>query len=100
MAGEAEQDSFDTPFGRQPGIVIHSYVAHSLIEGHYIRRQSWWLGFAITLVFCYGMTIWCARGGSAVRPVLLCMAATAVIVGVAALSIVVGPLLVRRRCTR
>jgi len=91
MAGEAERDSFDTPFGRQPGIVIHSYVAHSLIEGHDIRRLSWWLGFAITLVFCYAMTIWSARGGSAAGLVLLCAAATAVIVGIAILGIVSGP---------
>jgi CHASE2 domain-containing sensor protein len=91
LAGEAEQDSFDTAFGRQPGIVIHSYVAHSLIEGHYIRRHSWWLGFAITLAFCYGLTIWCARGGSAASLILFCVAATAVTVAAATLSIVVGP---------
>jgi CHASE2 domain-containing sensor protein len=91
LAGEAEQDSFDTPFGRQPGIVIHSYVAHSLIEGHDIRRLSWWLGFAITLVFCYTMTIWSARGVSAAGLVLLCVAATAVTVGIAVLGIVSGP---------
>jgi CHASE2 domain-containing sensor protein len=91
MAGEAGQDAFDTAFGRQPGIVIHSYVAHSLIEGHYIRRHSWWLGFALMLVFCYAMTTWCARGGSAAGLILICVAATAVTVTVAALSIVVGP---------
>lgn len=91
MAGEAEGDSFDTPFGRQPGIVIHSYVAHSLIEGHYIRRHSWWLGFALTLVFCYAMAVWCARGASVSGLVLLCAAATAIVLAIAAVSIVVGP---------
>jgi CHASE2 domain-containing sensor protein len=91
MAGEAEQDSFDTAFGRQPGIVIHSYVAHSLIEAHYIRRLSWWLGFAITLVFCYAMTLWCARGGSAASLGVLCAAATAITLAIGALVIVVGP---------
>jgi CHASE2 domain-containing sensor protein len=91
MAGEAEGDSFETPFGRQPGIVIHSYVAHSIIEGHYIRRHSWWLGFAMTLVFCYGLAIWSARGGAAFSLIVLCAAATAVTIAVAILSIVAGP---------
>jgi CHASE2 domain-containing sensor protein len=91
MAGEAEGDSFDTPFGRQPGIVIHSYVAHSLIEGHYIRRHSWWLGFALTLMFCYAMAVWCARGASIGGLVLLCTAATVIVLAIAAVSIVVGP---------
>jgi CHASE2 domain-containing sensor protein len=91
MAGQAEQDSFETAFGRQPGIVVHAYVAHSLIESHYIQRQSWWLGFAITLVFCYWLTIACAHGASAGALVSLCLGATAVVVGVSAASIIVGP---------
>ena len=91
MAGQAEQDSFETAFGRQPGIVIHSYVAHSLIESHFIQRQSWWLGFAITLVFCYWLTISCAHGAGTVALVCLCLAATVVVVGVSVASIMVGP---------
>jgi CHASE2 domain-containing sensor protein len=91
MAGEVEGDSFDTAFGRQPGIVIHSYVAHSLIEGHYIRRHSWWLGFAMTLMFCYAMAVWCGRGASVTGLVLLCAGATAAALAVAVVSIVVGP---------
>jgi CHASE2 domain-containing sensor protein len=91
MAGEAEGDSFDTPFGRQPGIVIHSYVAHSLIEGHYIRRHSWWLGFALTVMFCYAMAVWCARGASLTGLVLLSATATVIVIAIAAVSIVVGP---------
>lgn len=91
MAGQAEQDSFETAFGRQPGIVIHSYVAHSLIESHFIQRQSWWLGFAITLVFCYWLTISSAHGAGVVTLVGLCLFATAVVVGVSVLNIMVGP---------
>ena len=91
MAGQAEQDSFETPFGRQPGIVIHSYVAHSLIESHFIQRQSWWLGFAITVVFCYWLTISRARRAGAVALVCLCAGATAVVVGVSVASIMIGP---------
>jgi CHASE2 domain-containing sensor protein len=91
MAGEAASDSFDTPFGRQPGIVIHSYVAHSLLESHYIRRHSWWLGFAVTLVFCYALAVACARGASAANLAALCAVATAVVVAVAVVSILTGP---------
>ena len=91
MAGEAEGDSFDTPFGRQPGIVIHSYVAHSLIEAHYIRRQSWWLGFVMTVLFCYAMAVWCGRGGGVAGLALLCAVATAVVLAIAVASIMVGP---------
>ena len=91
MAGEAEQDSFETVFGRKPGITIHSYVVHSLRQAHDIRRHPWWLGFAVTLVFCYGMTIWCANGAPVRRLVGLSIAATVVILVVAVASILVGP---------
>lgn len=91
MAGEGEQDSFDTAFGRQPGVMIHAYVAHSLRQAHDIRRHSWWFGFAITLVFCYWMTVWCASGAHVRTLVALCIAATIVIVTVAVVSILAGP---------
>jgi CHASE2 domain-containing sensor protein len=91
MAGEAEQDSFDTPFGSKPGIVIHAYVAHSLRQGHDIRRHAWWLGLAVTLVFCYAMTAWDASGASAARLFALCAAATVVILAIAVASIRLGP---------
>ena len=91
MAGQAEQDSFESAFGRQPGIVIHSYVAHSLIESHFIERQSWWLGFAITLVFCYWLAIACLHGAGAAALVGLCLGATAVVLGVSVASIIAGP---------
>jgi CHASE2 domain-containing sensor protein len=91
MAGQAEHDSFETAFGRQAGIVIHSYVAHSLIESHYIQRHSWWLGFAMTLVFCYWLTLSCAHGASAGTLVRVCGVATAVVIGVSVASIIAGP---------
>jgi CHASE2 domain-containing sensor protein len=91
MAGEAEQDSFNTVSGRKPGIVIHSYVVHSLRQAHDIRYHAWWLGFAIMLVFCYWMTIWCANGVNVRMLVALCVFATLVVVGTAIVSILVGP---------
>lgn len=91
MAGEAERDSFDTVVGRKPGIVIHAYAVHSLRQAHDIRRHSWWLGFAITLVFCYWLTIWCANGVRMRALVGLCVAATALVIAIAVASILVGP---------
>jgi len=91
MAGEAEQDSFDTVSGRKPGIVVHSYAVHSLRQAHDIRQHSWWLGFAIMLVFCYWMTIWCANGVNVRTLTALCVFATLVVVGIAVVSILVGP---------
>jgi hypothetical protein len=91
MAGEAERDSFDTVAGRKSGIVVHSYVVHSLRQAHDIRRHSWWLGFAIMFVFCYWMAVWCANGVNVRTLVALCVFATLVIVGIAVVSILVGP---------
>ena len=92
LAGEAsERDSFQTAFGRQYGIVIHSYVAHSLRQGHFIRRQSWWLGLAVIVVCCYSLTLWCANGAPARRLVTLCAGATAIVVATAVASILIGP---------
>ena len=93
LAGEAsERDSFITPYGVQPGIVIHSYVTHSLRRGHYIRPQSWWLGPAIIVAFCYWITLACANGMPARRLVLLCAGSTVIIVAIAVACILIGPL--------
>jgi CHASE2 domain-containing sensor protein len=91
MAGEAERDSFETVAGRKPGVVIHSYAVHSLRQAHDIRRHSWWLGFAIMLVFCYWMTIWFANGVNVGTLIGLCVVATLIVVGIAVVSILIGP---------
>lgn len=92
MAGEeSEQDSFDTVFGRKPGIMIHAYVAHSLRNGHFFQRHSWWLGLAVLLVFCYWLTVWCVNGAPARRLVALCVGASAAIILIAIISARLGP---------
>ena len=45
----------------------------------------------MTLVFCYAMAVWCARGASVSGLVLLSAAATVIVFAIAAVSIVVGP---------
>lgn len=91
LAGERERDSFDTPFGRQPGVVIHGWVAHSLLERHFIERHSWWLGSAIILVCCGALTVRAAHGASVRELVLGCVAATAFVLALAVVSLFAGP---------
>lgn len=92
VAGEnSDRDSFETPFGRRKGVLIHADQIHSLRQGHFIRAQSWWLGFAFTLAFCYWLAAWCANGAPAARLVLLCAGATVCLVAVAVVSILTGP---------
>jgi CHASE2 domain-containing sensor protein len=92
IAGEeSEQDSFNTPFGRKPGAVVHAYVVHSLRQRHYFERHSWWLGVAVLVVFCYWLTVWCVNGVRLRRLVALCAAATVGIIVIAIASVKAGP---------
>ena len=88
---ESDADSFETPFGRKPGVVIHADVVHSLRNSHFIRRHSWWLGVSFILVFCYWMAASCAGGASAAKLSAICGAATACFIAVAVASILAGP---------
>jgi CHASE2 domain-containing sensor protein len=88
---ESDADSFETPFGRKPGVVIHADVVHSLRTSHFIRRHSWWLGVSFILVFCYWLAASCAGGASATKLAAICGAATACFIAVAVASILAGP---------
>lgn len=93
LVGEdSESDSFDTPFGRKPGVIVHADAIHSLVHGHYIRYGPWWLRFFPMLAFCYGLAVWCANGGSVGRLLLVCLVATAGFGATAVAGIVAGPL--------
>jgi hypothetical protein len=92
LAGEErDRDSFNTPFGRKHGVLIHAYVAHSLRQEHYFHRQPWWLGLGFTLVFGYWMTLWCAAGVPARTIAMLAGVATVVILATAVGGVLVGP---------
>ena len=88
---ESDADSFDTPFGRKPGVVIHADVVHSLRNSHFIQRHSWWLAVSFILVFCYWLAALCAEGASAAKLAIVCGAATACFIVVAIASILTGP---------
>src|SRR5262249_28751515 len=58
LVGEQSQaDSFRTPYGTLPGVVIHSFVIHSLRQNQFIRRVPWWLSFLMVFVSCYLVTL-------------------------------------------
>jgi hypothetical protein len=88
---ESESDTFETPFGRKLGVAIHADVVYSLRQSHFIRPHSWWLGLAVTLVFCYWLTVWCANGVSLRRLSLLCAGATVFVIVLAVVGIRSGP---------
>ncbi len=92
LAGEeSDLDSFETPFGRKPGVVIHADAVHSLRSSHFIQSHSWWLGLSFILVFCYWLAAWCASGASTTKLGALCGAATTCFIAVAVASILAGP---------
>lgn len=93
LVGEAsDADSFDTPFGHKPGVIVHADAIHSLAHSHYIRKGPWWLRFFPMLAFCYGLAVWSAHDGPAGRLALVCLAATACFCVTAVVGIVAGPL--------
>lgn len=88
LVGEAsERDSFETPFGRKSGIVIHSYAIHSLRRQHFIHRKPWWTSFPAILILCYLLTLSTAAGASWTRLVVFALLASLVIVVASALAI-------------
>jgi CHASE2 domain-containing sensor protein len=91
MAEASESDSFDTPFGRTPGAIVHASAIHSLVHGHYIRQGPAWIRFVSMLAFCYGLAVWCVSGVAAIRLILVCVAATACFVAIAVVGILTGP---------
>lgn len=87
----SEPESFATPFGTKPGVVVHADVAHSLIHQHYISDVPWWASLAVMLLFCYSLATLCADGVPTLRLVALCAGATVMLIGTAIFAIRVGP---------
>jgi CHASE2 domain-containing sensor protein len=54
LVGEdSPQDSFSTPYGVQPGVVIHANAIHSLRQHNFIIRAGWWVTLAMIFLLCY-----------------------------------------------
>jgi CHASE2 domain-containing sensor protein len=53
---ESREDTFSTPYGMQPGAVIHAAAIHSLRHALFIKRMSWRSSFLMIAVSCFLIT--------------------------------------------
>ena len=87
LVGEdSARDSFPTPYGIKPGAVIHAYAIHSLRHNHFIERGSWWVSLLMISLLCYLMMVLTARGVGSLKLLLINVAFSVLIVGIAILA--------------
>jgi CHASE2 domain-containing sensor protein len=67
---ESKEDSFTTPYGVKPGVVIHAFAIHSLRREHFIKRTSWWSSFMMIAVSCFVIMYVASRPESSWRAIL------------------------------
>jgi hypothetical protein len=84
---ESAQDSFQTPYGIKPGIVIHAYAVHSLTRDHFFERPAWWITLLMISPWCYLMMVMVSRGVRSLKLVLINLAASLFIVVISALAV-------------
>ena len=65
-------DIFSTPFGNKLGVILHAYVIHSLVHGHYIRRMPFWPTLILVYFFCYWLMVFVHKGTSLWKLLGLC----------------------------
>jgi hypothetical protein len=53
---ENKNDSFLTPFGRRPGVMVHADVVEALRDGRMVQRAPWWLEEVLIAASCYLLT--------------------------------------------
>lgn len=83
IVGErSHQDSFPTPYGVQPGAVIHGYAAHSLRQNHFIKRSDWWVTLLMISLMCYLMMVLISLGIGNVKLILINVGSSIVIIGI------------------
>jgi len=58
----SDQDTFKTPFGKVPGVMIHAFAAESLAHGLYIQHLPPWQIFVLIFGFCYILAVFAAQG--------------------------------------
>lgn len=72
LVGErGKNDLWQTPYGEVPGVLIHSYVVHSLRQNHFLRRVPWWSSFVMVFAACYLVTFFFAQGWSRLKILLM-----------------------------
>jgi CHASE2 domain-containing sensor protein len=86
LVGEdSNEDRFPTPYGVQPGVVIHAYAVHSLTHHRYIERPRWWVTLLTIFLVCYLLMVLTARGVGNLKLVLINVGFSAVMVAIALL---------------
>lgn len=83
LVGEdSERDSFRTPYGTKPGVVIHAYAIHSLRHNHFITRAKWWVSLLMISLLCYLMMVLTARGVGNLKLIFINLAFSVLIAGI------------------
>ena len=83
----SEQDTFKTPFGKTPGVIIHALAAESLASGQYIKHLESWQISVLVFGFCYLLTVFVAKGVTVRGVLYFVSASTLAFVALAAASI-------------
>jgi CHASE2 domain-containing sensor protein len=90
LVGEnLSSDTFLTPFGQIPGVLIHAYAIHSLRHGHFLTRTPWWSGLLMTLLSCYVIFSLVAQRASRVRIIGTALLLSALIVAASIVALVI-----------
>ncbi|HBB89547.1 MAG TPA: hypothetical protein DC047_18230 [Blastocatellia bacterium] len=87
LVGEnSERDSFRTPYGTRPGLAVHAYAIQSLRHNHFITRARWWISLLMIFLLCYLMMVLTARAVGNLKLILINLAFSALIVGIAIIA--------------
>lgn len=80
LVGERrESDTWPTPYGPLPGVIIHSYVVHSLRHNNFLERTPWWSSLLIVFTACFLVVVFVSAGWSRNRIALLLLLVSLVI---------------------
>lgn len=80
LVGERKAtDTWPTPYGSTPGVIIHSYVVHSLRDNRFLRRVPWWSSFLIVFAACYLVVFFFAQRWSRKKIVFMMLVVSVVI---------------------
>ncbi len=87
LVGEdSERDSFQTPYGIKPGVVIHAYAIHSLRHSHFITRAKWWVSLLMIALLCYVLMVMTSRGVGNLKLILINLAFSVLITAISMLA--------------
>jgi len=88
LVGEdSAKDRFPTPYGDQPGVMIHAYAVHSLSHQRYIERPRWWVSLLAISLSCYLMMVMTSRGVGNLKLILMNVVFSVSMVAIAILVI-------------